>query len=239
MSRATGGVRQRPLITRSNKRRRHWLAGVPRPRKRVYPPMFRAVLRYEDDVLLPTAVITANAQYLFRTNSCFDPDFTGTGHQPYNFDQLCSATGPYNNYLVMASRLRVTFAPYPSQVGDSVIVGVGTLYNQQGSAVPGYPAIMENSQFRHRILPCIPGRTDNFVTLQNTWRCYEETFMAASAILDLRDTQYSAAYNADPALVSFHTIWASNQTAALSTIELHVSLALDVLFYEPTIFTGS
>lgn len=40
---------------------------------------------------------TAQPQYNFNLNSLFDPDRTGTGHQPYGFDQLSAL---YNRYRV-------------------------------------------------------------------------------------------------------------------------------------------
>jgi hypothetical protein len=40
--------------------------------------------------------------YQFAGNGCFDPDITGTGHQPYYWDTY---TGVYNYYSVMGSRV--------------------------------------------------------------------------------------------------------------------------------------
>lgn len=42
----------------------------------------------------------------FSGNGLYDPDITGTGHQPYGFDQFCTApggSGLYSRYTVMAS----------------------------------------------------------------------------------------------------------------------------------------
>lgn len=41
------------------------------------------------------------ADYQFRLNSLFDPNLTGTGHQPYGFDQL---TVLYNRYRVFKTK---------------------------------------------------------------------------------------------------------------------------------------
>lgn len=40
--------------------------------------------------------------HLFRGNSIFDPDYTGVGLQPYDYDEL---TPMYNNYKVFASKI--------------------------------------------------------------------------------------------------------------------------------------
>lgn len=44
------------------------------------------------------------AQYVFRGNSCFDPNYTGTGHQPLYYDQYSAI---YNKYRVLGSSIRV------------------------------------------------------------------------------------------------------------------------------------
>lgn len=42
--------------------------------------------------------------YTMRGNDCFDPDLTGTGHQPYMADQMFAL---YSRYVVHASKIRV------------------------------------------------------------------------------------------------------------------------------------
>lgn len=48
--------------------------------------------------------------YVFNLNSTFDPDRTGTGHQPWGRDQLAQL---YHRYRVFAVSWRVTFYPIP------------------------------------------------------------------------------------------------------------------------------
>lgn len=43
----------------------------------------------------------AGTSQVFRVNSLYDPDLTGTGHQPYGYDQICAAAGPYSRYKVL------------------------------------------------------------------------------------------------------------------------------------------
>jgi predicted porin len=64
-------------------------------------------MKYSDLVAFSTAgsVPTANV-YAFRINSLYDPDFTSTGHQPYQFDQLSAV---YNNFLVSKVDVAVRF----------------------------------------------------------------------------------------------------------------------------------
>lgn len=54
------------------------------------------------------SVTGAIGNYLWCCNGMYDPDITGTGHQPYYFDQMGAI---YNHYTVIASRITVDFAP--------------------------------------------------------------------------------------------------------------------------------
>lgn len=45
----------------------------------------------------------------FRANSCYDPDATGVGHQPMNYDMW---TGLYNHYVVVGSKITARIFDY-------------------------------------------------------------------------------------------------------------------------------
>lgn len=75
----------------------------------VFPSRLRTQLRYSQNVSMTGASGIMAAQ-VFRGNSLYDPDQTGTGTQPYRFDQFCGAPGAsglYLNYLVLAASLEV------------------------------------------------------------------------------------------------------------------------------------
>jgi len=59
-----------------------------------FPDQLRCTLRYSDAGSQFTASITPAAQ-VFRANSLFDPDLTGSGSQPEYFDQLSAVYGQY------------------------------------------------------------------------------------------------------------------------------------------------
>lgn len=68
-----------------------------------FPDQMRVKLVYEDLYTL-TTVTNAYTNYQWRGNSDFDPDFSGTGHQPRYFDQYASV---YNKYKVYASKIEI------------------------------------------------------------------------------------------------------------------------------------
>lgn len=58
-----------------------------------FPDRYSTHLRYTESVSLTGS--SAPAAQVFRMNSCFDPDLTGTGTQPTYFDQLSTVYGIY------------------------------------------------------------------------------------------------------------------------------------------------
>jgi len=70
-----------------------------------FPQKMVMTHKYCDKVQL-TSTLGVITNYLFSTNGLYDPNITGTGHQPAYFDQM---TPIYNNYTVIMSRIKVTF----------------------------------------------------------------------------------------------------------------------------------
>lgn len=52
-------------------------------------------MNYSDIYTLTEAAAGAGVFQVIRTGDVYDPDFTGLGHQPMYFDQLCTSAGPY------------------------------------------------------------------------------------------------------------------------------------------------
>lgn len=107
-----GGSRRRTMVSTSrsadrssrNQVYRTW-PGISRPYYfDPFPQQMRAVLRYAESVSMDAPAGIAGA-YLFRANSIFDPNFTGTGHQPYGHDTYQSI---YNHYVVDRAVITVT-----------------------------------------------------------------------------------------------------------------------------------
>jgi len=89
-----------------------------------FPLRVRRILRYAQTNNLDVANF-GSALQVFRANSLYDPDFTGSGHQPNGFDQLMVA---YNHYTVTRARINVRVL----QVGT----GGGAI--EPGAIVLGY-----------------------------------------------------------------------------------------------------
>lgn len=90
-----------------------------------FPDSIVVTLRYAARFTLTSSV--APASYTFWGNGLWDPDFTGTGGQPNNFDDW---TAQYNRYKVLSSRARLT------AVNTSSSANIFTFGARQGSGSP-------------------------------------------------------------------------------------------------------
>ena len=77
-------------------------------------------MRYCETIEIDAGVASA-AAYYFRANSIFDPNQTGTGHQPYGHDTFATM---YNHYEVVKSQLTAVFVPFNADISGCVQCGV-------------------------------------------------------------------------------------------------------------------
>lgn len=72
----------------------------------IFPPvkLVRGMLYFEADISL-SGTSGAQSSYVFSANDAFDPNRTGSGHQPIGFDQMMSV---YNQFTVISSSISVT-----------------------------------------------------------------------------------------------------------------------------------
>jgi hypothetical protein len=70
----------------------------------LFPPTITKRLRYSTTFALSATTGAITSTQVFRANDLFDPDFTGTGHQPMGFDQLMTW---YNHFVVIWAKITV------------------------------------------------------------------------------------------------------------------------------------
>ena len=88
--------------------------GKPTP----FPTRMVVTLRYVQSININSS-LTATGNYCFACNSIYDPDLSGTGHQPYAHDTYSTI---YNQYTVLKSLIKVTPV---GQANDSLTYGLG------------------------------------------------------------------------------------------------------------------
>lgn len=86
-----------------------------------FPPRLSNKMRYAQTFQIVNA--GAILPYVFSCNGLYDPDTTGTGHQPHYFDQL---TQIYNHYTV--TRSTMTVRQWTPQTAAGSIAADGMMY---------------------------------------------------------------------------------------------------------------
>lgn len=99
------------------------------------------------EIVVPTATSGVMQKYSFSCNGMFDPNITGTGHQPMYFDQMAAL---YDHYRVIGSicTFKITHL-----VTSNYAAVVGAFVNDDSTTTPTTSfELMENSLSKHRML---------------------------------------------------------------------------------------
>lgn len=110
-----------------------------------FPKKMLVTHKYKEVLPLNTAAGVMGS-YTFSCNGMYDPNITGTGHQPMYFDQL---TALYNHYVVIGSKIRIRILN-----ATSYITKVGFFINDDTSVTStNVEAVGEQTQGKMYMLP--------------------------------------------------------------------------------------
>jgi len=73
-----------------------------------FPKKAMVTHKYFENVQL-LSLTGSPATYQFCANDMYDPNLTGTGHQPYQYDQLATM---YNHWHIIGAKITVKLVPY-------------------------------------------------------------------------------------------------------------------------------
>jgi hypothetical protein len=110
---------KRPRRKRRSKRHSNFSSAFSNNRA-VIPTKSVKTLRYVDNFTLNPG-IDIPTTYTVSCNNLYDPNVTGTGHQPMGFDQLMPL---YDHYVGIATKLTVTYTSIDATYIGNAIVGV-------------------------------------------------------------------------------------------------------------------
>lgn len=191
-------------------------------------------LQYCEQITLQSqTVLTAmGTPNYFGINDAFDPNNTGSGHQPRGYDQL---TVMFNKYRVLGARVRVEFA-VPTTT--TMWVGLHLLNSQQAVYTAGTS---------HDYVAEVPG-TQIFNVPQDSKQVIIDTGYIPIWELEgmtypqwVGDDGFDANYNASPAAISkvgvFVGDWAA--PASVSSLLAIVYIEYNVKFYSAKTVTTS
>lgn len=112
-----------------------------------FPASIVTKMRYNETILLNPGISTPAVHY-FSANGLYDPNITGSGHQPLGFDQY---TPIYDHYTVLGSRITIRAVANDSSTPlGANMVGVYT--NDDTTAVTSYDTVIEQGKGNVKIL---------------------------------------------------------------------------------------
>jgi len=171
--------------------------------------------------------------YRWNLNSLFDPNRTGTGHQPYGMDQLCGPAGStlYNRYRVY----RV----------DYVLTVSNDDYNIHYAALPANdPTIPINNVSEARENPrCQYAVQNPGGTLKKIKGSISlASLMGRTAAQYAADDTYAAVYNATPSEIAVLNVYAQGLNDDIGTSMSHtinILLTYHVELFDPHVLDQS
>ena len=192
-----------------------------------FPRTARKTLRYADTLLMTSSSGAAFYQ-VFRLNSCFDPDLTGTGHQPYYFDQFCSSGGPYLSYRVLGARVVIEACiDYGTPLPGMIVAGPSI-----SSSTP--PRSLIGGEVQPMLE--LPGWTGMQLSPNSPLRKLKFQFDIGKLFgVPKNGTQieeeYEALYNANPAdVMFFHICFQAADASSSTQAVVSVMIEYDVKF---------
>ncbi len=155
-------------------------------------------------------------------NSLFDPDVTGTGHQPMQYDQL---TGIYRKYQVYGAKVQLEFSN-PST--DGLFVG----YALRARALVGINALTVGEATEHRNTVQTP--MQNTGTQLKRFSFYvkiHELCGVPKLLYNAGEAQFAAAYNANPTEFAYLEVGTCSTTGSAISVNVRIRITYFAKMY--------
>lgn len=174
------------------------------------------------DVISVNPGLGANGVYSFRCNSLFDPNYTGSGHQPYGYDTLSTL---YARYMVTGAKC--TASAYPGEQFQGF--GLGIKVSDEPALNSADPvAIQEQPQYRYKLFG--NGTRAPIPSVSKGWSLRKMVTRQK-----MNDEKYSATVDASPQdSWFFHVnLFPLNGVTDLSAMTLNIRITYRARFFEP------
>jgi len=190
------------------------------PRTSPIPPQYMATLRYAETVTLTLSSGAFNS-YVFVCNGLYDPNLTGTGHQPLLFDQIMAL---YTHYHVKKSRCYISAClPNAIDCGITQALVVEDNSSLATSSVGG----MTEMQGQRGGMPCVNTQAASLPKMYASWNAKEVFGGDLLANNALRGN-----VGANPSEASYFIYGAQDNNGSTLTLVLAVVIEYDCVFTE-------
>lgn len=194
----------------------------------VGPSTLTRKLRYVDKITLNPASLSALASHRFRANDMYDPDVTGTGHQPMGFDQYMTM---YDHFKVVGSKITCHILGNEDAASPPFVIGV--YLDDDTTAVTDSNNLIEQGLTSYKIVST--GNGQHAVKLYKNFssKKYFSSQKAAATLMGDASTS--------PTEQAIYTIFAQALENSVDVLQLRVHVVIDyiVQFSERKTLTSS
>lgn len=180
-----------------------------------FPKRMTMTHKYHEIISL-NSTLGAIAKHSMVCNGMYDPNATGTGHQPMFFDQMSAL---YNHYTVIGSKIRVVMSKGATS-GTTPIV-VGTYINDDTTSVPSdINSLLEQTSTKYMI---INENAVNNTVITRKWSAKKAFGGSVLANDELQGTS-----GANPVEQQTYTLFAAPMDSS-STIAIYVEVFIEYI----------
>lgn len=173
-------------------------------------------LRYQETINIDPGLGVAGV-HIFKANGCYDPNYTGTGHQPRGFDQFIGSL--YDHFVVIGSKIRCEFVNTDTNYDQHCIVAL-----RDGLVVDDTTGYLESSNQVNRVAGQADGAGSNRVHLSLS---FNNKFLGRSK--PLADPDLKGSSVADPTELANYHIVCKPIIGATNPAKVYVSVTIDYL----------
>lgn len=191
----------------------------------VLPSSITTKLKYTDEFTLTPGAAGSVATYLFNLNSLYDPNRTGTGHQPYGFDQLAAW---YQRYRVYKCSWRIQASPG----------GIGwiTVVPQNHAGVTTDRNLV--NEFPRAVSRSVTAYTGLGQGLKG--HIYIPKLPAVKSYAYRSDDAYQALVSASPTeIICLSINWSPGNPSSTIACDFMIHMVFTAEFFDPAFVTGS
>lgn len=221
---STRRVRRKMPMRRKFRGRRKVVSRSRIPRSLV-PKRFKRTMTYVDKIALNAPLAGGPQSWFFSCNSLYDPDRTGTGHQPRGFDEIMPM---FDHYVVIGAKMVITAAARTDTAGDAQqIVAIKIKDNPVAST--NMVDLLENGDVVYKTLG---GANSSKGILQMSKSINPNKFLGRSK--PMADPQLKGSVAANPAEECyFEIVTGAIGTGDPATIDILVTISYTAVFIEP------
>jgi len=163
---------------------------------------------------------------VYSLNSLFDPDVTGTGHQPMRFDNWKAF---YENYIVIGASVKVQYIPIQDDSTDAIPIVWGMRVSRASTGIADYQASAEQDNGPYTLTS--DRGSIGVSTLTARWSA--KKFFNCTSLKDNMD-RFGAAVTASPTEQAYLHVFAQDLNESVTvTLKILTTIDFHVIFSDP------